>query len=249
MRRVGFAVALTLVTSLAAKPALAQSVTIGTSNPSEPNCIPFDCPKTYDIARYQQVYSASAFAGITSPITINAISFFQSTSYGGALGNAVFTIFLSTTSAAVNGLSSNLASNVGSNNQQFATIITSGTTTPSVFTINGSGFLYDPTAGGNLLLDIFVSGVGPDLAYGYLDSDATGVSMSRIRQFSNGFALADQRARVTMFSYGPGTQPPGTEPPGTEPPTVTPEPATLSLLGLGLAGIGGWKRRRSRKVA
>ena len=71
--------------------------------------------------------------------------------------SGTYQVSLSTTSKPVNGLSSNLASNIGADNTVIFTGNLGGTGTVSSFTITGTApFVYDPAAG-NLLVDIVVT--------------------------------------------------------------------------------------------
>jgi|SwirhisoilCB2_FD_contig_91_3514916_length_1170_multi_5_in_0_out_0_2 hypothetical protein len=213
-----------------AGPVRAQTVTIGTQSAS--NCIPFGCPgDPFNVSRYQQVFSAAAF-GVSSPIDIMSLTFFNSFNPAfGQFGNATFSIFFSTTSAAVNGLSTDLASNVGTPDSPFATLVGSGGLTGPQFTINGSPYFYDPT-GGNLLMDVFISSVGQNGALAFLDADASGTVTSRAYQ-TNGIGTVSSIGLVTEFGYASVT--------------ATPEPTTLILMATGMLGIVVWVRRR--KVA
>jgi len=223
------------LTALAlAGPVRAQTVTIGT--PSAANCVPFGCPgDPFNVSRYQQVFAAAAFSGVSSPIDIMSLTFFNTTNpLLGQFGNATFSIFFSTTNAAVNGLSSNLSSNVGTPDSPFATLTTTGSPTGAQFTINGSGYVYDPT-GGNLLMDIFISSVGPNGAFAFLSADNSGAVTSRAYE-SNGVGTNSSIGLVTEFSYTAVT-------------TTAPEPATLALMATGFLGVAAWARRRRGATA
>ena len=212
-------------------PVGAATITIGTSDPLLPNCIPLGCPAFFDVSRYQQVYSASAFSGISAPIVITEISFFHTTQFGRDLANATFTIFLSSTLAVVNSLSTTLDDNVGGDNTQFAILTTAGGAAPNQLNILGTGpaFVYDPTSGSNLLIDMFLSGVGSDGLFAFFDADPSGTQSSRAFVVGS-FGDADEQALVTMFTYEPFSQ-------------GVPEPGTLFLLGASLLGV--WTLRRS----
>jgi hypothetical protein len=232
MRKPACLAAVGLVALLAATaPVGAQTVTVGTATPSFGNCIPFGCPALFNLTRYQQVYASSAFSGLGA-ISINGLTFFNSPGIG-FFANAAFTIFFSTTSAPVNGLSSNLGSNVGGNNAQFAAFATTGSAVGGAFNVWGSPFLYDPS-GGNLLMDIFVNALSDTFSGVALDSDLSG-SVTTRAFVSNGIGTLDppfaaSPGLVTQFSY-----------------TITPEPEALPLLGVGLLALGlvWWRRRAS----
>lgn len=101
----------------AAREAAASSITIGNPASGEINTFPFGGAYAALLAtRYQQVYSGSLFGGSFS---IDAVSFYAADAPGlsGTNANGTYTLSLSTTSAGVNGLSSNLASNVGTDTE------------------------------------------------------------------------------------------------------------------------------------
>src|SRR6516162_8684693 len=84
----------------------------GTTN----NCYPFGCATGWQPV-YQQVYSSAAFG--TNDILINELTFYLDPigGNGGTVpNNATFTISLSTTAAAVGGLSFVASNNLGPNN-------------------------------------------------------------------------------------------------------------------------------------
>ena len=107
---------------------------------------------------YQQVYAASSF---TEPVTITQIAFASNAPLTIAPGTATynFNLFLSTTGAAPNALSTNLAANRGADIAQvFTGPLTANITDNDQFdlVIDVVPFTYDP-ANGNLLLEIDVN--------------------------------------------------------------------------------------------
>jgi hypothetical protein len=113
-----------------------------------------------DPMRYQQVYGSSDFG--SSPLTITGMDFTTAPANqsGGAFSGTIsnISIFLSTTAAPVDGLSTNYNSNLGANDTQ----VFGGSLTLSSAGVNGvfdisipftTSFVYDPAAG-NLLLDV-----------------------------------------------------------------------------------------------
>jgi hypothetical protein len=135
---------------LFAIPAALRADDIILGNPSDVAlCVPFGCDNFGPSTMYQQVYSATAFP---QPTAIRSISFFNTESPTGSFLYSSYQISLSTTTAPVNGLSTNFDSNLGGDNQVFFNGILSGTANGQ-YTIYGSSFNYDPSQG-NLLLDI-----------------------------------------------------------------------------------------------
>lgn len=192
--------------------------------------------------RYQQVYGASAFSD--GLLMITQIAFRPDATLGSAFTATLpnIQIDLSTTSAAVDLLSTTFANNVGAND----TVVYSGSLTlSSAFTGPAGGpkafdivinlttpFLYNPAAG-NLLLDVrnFAGGGG-----GLLDRESsTSDAISRVYTENQGVnspsvnpGEADTAGLVTQFTV-----------------TAVPEPAT-ALFGIALVGaVGAGQRRRS----
>jgi hypothetical protein len=156
--------------------------TVGTTNIG--NCYPFLCNdsgvSTGQTIDYQQVYSSSVFGATQS---INALSFYFNQIFGGT-GNVLsgtYDIYLSTTAAPVNGLSTDPHSEPGVN-ETLVDVFTGLVGSNPSFTIAlTSPFSYNPTSG-NLLLEIiasnqpyFPNGGGR----GYLAADSTGTTASR----------------------------------------------------------------------
>jgi PEP-CTERM motif-containing protein len=194
------------------------------------NCFPFECaPFGGNLGnRYQQVYAASDFSGL---FTITGVTFFDSLFPGATFTDAVYTVTLSTTAKAVNGLDlANMNNNVGGDNTMLFSGHRSGATGVS-FTLSGGLFLYNPGSG-NLLLDIQMSNIGARGA-GALDArigDSGGL-FSRAHNFDGGF---DNFGLVTQFEGVAAT---------------VPEPATLTLLGTGIFALARRTRaRRSRSA-
>lgn len=210
-----------------ASPATAQDLTIGTANNN--NVYPFQDYRSSLPNRYQQVYSAGAFG---SSVFIDAVRF-GNTLYGGTITSGDYLVRLSTTTAAVDGLSTDFEANLGANTTTFFSGFLSGGVR-----IAGLSFLYDPSFG-NLLLDVTV--FSQESRYDNpFDSDTDmGDQMSRVALYSWGAgpATADTYGLVTTFETRPGSLPDST----------VPEPVTMTLVGTGLAGLGMLRRRKRRE--
>jgi hypothetical protein len=222
MRFIRMAAMAVFMPCIMGRPASAQLVGTGTGG----NAFPFGA-STGTI--YQQVYASSDFA--SGPQFVNAFQFFFFPEGGPALSTAVYNIFLSTTSAAVDGLNTvNLDANRGADNTLFGTFALGGVA-PSILVFAGTPFVYDPSAG-NLLIDMRISGqttIGT-AAFWANNGDAGGV-YSRVYNFgtgTSGFGLQ------TEFL--------------TTPVTAIPEPATLALVATGLVALGLIRRRKQPVV-
>ena len=207
----------------------ADTFTIGDINVSTKNTFPFGgfFQTTTRGTEYQQVYKASIFG--TSAIELNSVIFYGNSSVRNADGT--YTLSLSTTSAPVDGLDTNMANNIGPDNQTFFTgtlplLTTDGKLTFSLTT----PFAYDPTKG-NLLLDIRISDVTTNSIAGYAayNGDFGGLSSRMIDGTSSG---TSGYGLVTTFLSG----------------APVPEPGTLGLALIGALGsvVLALQRGRSR---
>ena len=144
---------------------------------------------------YQQVYASSAFSG---PMTITSVDFYRNTSGGGSglvIGGS-YSVYLSTTSAAVNGLNgTNLTLNRGPDWTKVGTVV-GGTDTNPMLTIATSPFNYNP-ANGNLLFELIVT---QQLGFnGGMEADGTGLVTSRAASFSTPIP---EPGTLLMFASG-----------------------------------------------
>jgi hypothetical protein len=195
--------------------------------------------------RYQQVFRAGDFGAIVGPHLITAITFRPDAS-GSAFSSTLpnVQINLSTTSAAVDALSTTFAANVGGND----TVVYSGALPLSSSAIGGpprnfdititltTPFLYNPGAG-NLLLDVRNFSAGSTTQF---DAENTvGDAVSRIYTTSSGVGSAtadgsDTVGLVTQFTFTVGV----------------PEPSTFLLLGSTIVTSAVYLRfRRKNKSA
>lgn len=238
MRRLaGLLVLLACAAPMTAREAHAQ-VTVGTGTPYNGTCGPFTCG--IGRTRYQQVYSADFFAG---PLRITSLTFpglpQGNPWYGVPIvpASATFTLYLGVTSRAVDGLSTDLASNVTGPQQFFIRFPFPGTPyNNAALRFDGVGFDYDPAAG-NLLLDVRIEGEVFNTGCGCLMASNIGTGTSiAFDRFNNvpGATYETATARsgaVTIFNAAA---------------TTVPEPSTYALLGTGLAVLGLTARRRVR---
>ena len=198
---------------------------VGTANVS--NCIPFACEASFGINTYQQVYSESAFSGLTP---FDQINFFNAFFSGpGLLDSGTYDIYFSYTSKAVDGLSAASPSdNISADETLFGAYTLPGGSAPSTLTFNGTTFAYDPTLG-NLLMTITTSGVVDGDAY--YKADSTGSVTSRA--YFGAATGADAVGLVTSFN---------------DVPSSVPEPAAIALLATVLAFAGPSLLKRRRRV-
>jgi hypothetical protein len=193
-----------------------------------------------DTQHYQQVYDASQFGLFsTNGGTINSIAFRGYAPWNRIVYSA--TLYLSTTSRAVDGLSTNMSSNLGADNTRvFSGLYTlnamsSSLPQPLPFDVViplQTGFFYNPT-NGNLLLDLTVSDQpATEFAQPYVDDvESTSDSVSRAhRDPFDTHTWLDSYGAVTEFGVTPVV-------------ALKPKIAFIALPGTNLVASGnggGW---------
>ncbi len=178
-----------------------NATTVGTSVPTTGNCIPFLCNVSGQVATidYQQVYLGSAVGSqsITSVDFYNNINFSGSTLVIGG----TYSLYLSTTTAAVDGLSSNLALNRGPDWTLVGSFL-AGTNTNPMITISTNPFNFN-AANGNLLLEIIGTGqanVCNGCGNSYMEVDTSGTVTSRAGEYDT--STVPETGTLLMFGSG-----------------------------------------------
>lgn len=197
-----------------------------------------------DPLRAQQVYDASAFAGVGGPLLLTGLAFRPDAVDGAPQAWVVpdVRIHLSTTSAGPDRLSTTFADNVGSDDTE----VLRGALSLSTADLPGPGgtrlfdivirfttpFRYDP-ARGNLLLDIFSAGGSPVVSYDA--HNLAGDAVSRvIGDLDAARGIADSSGLVTAFDFVA---------------LAVPAPGTLALLLAAALALPAARRRPQVLVA
>lgn len=168
---------------------------------SDENCVPYLCNVSGRVATvdYQQVYASSVFSG---PLTITSVDFYNDiTSPGNTLViGGTYSVYLSTTSAQVDHLSTDLMLNRGPDWTKVGTV-TAGTNTDPMITIATSAFNYNP-ANGNLLFEIIGTGqanICNGCGNSYMEVDPTGLVTSRAVSYTS---AVPEPASLLMLGSG-----------------------------------------------
>lgn len=169
------------------------------------------------------------------PLGQSQISFFNTVASPGAVTSAAYSFSLSTSSQAVDGLSSTLADNVGPDSAAFFSGVLSETIPGGILTITGSPFVDNP-ANGNLLLDILISGqpTAEAAITVFMDESDGSAGTTGRALVIDGVGSVNGPGLITGFTFDAAGG-------------SVPEPGTWGLLGAGLVALRVVTRRRKQR--
>lgn len=217
MKKLFFALA---ATGLSLSIPVQAATTVG--SPTGGNLIPFSTPFATGITTYQQLYSATAFAGMTS---IDTVSFDLAS--GDTLGTVDLDISFYLSPMAIGGLSTTAADNLGASLANFGSFSLGGAA-PTVLSFTGPGFNYNPLDG-NLIMQINLSNMLAD-GNAFYFSDVLSPVVDRY--FGGETGTVSGTGLVTTFSSVGG---------------AVPEPATWAFMIFGFGAVGGALRSSRRR--
>ena len=227
-----FGVSLLLMSALTSA-SRGGDITYGNASLGEVNTYPFggSYQTVWEATEYQQVYSGTQFG--SGVFAINSVSFFNGPN-ASALADGTYVISISTTSAAVGALDSNMGNNIGADNETFFSGSLPTSVAPGAlltFTL-ATPFNFNP-ANGNLLLDFQISGVTSFSSPVFASQNGDFGTLSS--RMVNGLASNTTGwGLVTQFNFTGSS---------------TPEPSTLTMAAIALVGVGAFARyhRRQRR--
>jgi hypothetical protein len=197
------------------------------------SCAPFTCNLDNQPGfTLQQVYSQDVFS---KPILIKELLFYAyPLADPNILANGIFNISLSTTTAAVGGLSTTAFSdNLGANDKTVYSATLPAMTGNELIIQLSSNFLYNPKFG-NLLMTVSSSNFSTTPTYGFFQIEQSpSAPFSRVGLNGFGNIEAQDEGLITGFVYTPVFD--------------VPEPSTWAMMLIGFAGLGYAAYRRERK--
>ena len=230
LKRLGLS-ALLLSSAIAAAPAFAADLTVGTPQPNYGNCWPFSCGASDGLGWYQEIYNGSAFSGA---VRISGASFTEAFSRNGtnSIDSASYDISFYLSSKNTATITGDRAGNETQLLADWGTFTIGGALTGGKLSFGGRSFVYDPSMG-SLLMDVTVHDATHTVGENtFFQEDAGTGSIARIVGDDTGGYGPYNQALVTTFNAG-----------------AVPEPASWALMLGGFGLVGGAMPRRAAKVA